>query len=79
MEEVTAAVGIGIPVAPYTLRYTRATDLAEAGMLREELHQMTGGTNWVGANECMPIETALTVEAYDRASQEVSRRLGLLK
>jgi hypothetical protein len=65
-------------ITPYTLRYTRATGLAEAGIPREELHQMTGEINWVNANEYLPVKIALTIEAYDRASEEVSKRLALI-
>jgi site-specific recombinase XerD len=75
VNDVANEVGIKIPVTPYTLRYTRATDLAEAGMAWKELQQMTGGINRVDAGEYQPIPTALTLAAYDQASQEVARRL----
>jgi hypothetical protein len=39
---------------------------------------MTGEINWVNANEYLPVKIALTIEAYDRASEEVSKRLALI-
>lgn len=82
IQQIVAAVanevGIKIPVTPYTLRYTRATDLAEAGMTWDELQQMTGGINKVDAGGYQAIPTVLALKAYDRVSEEVTRRLDLV-
>lgn len=48
-------------------------------MTWDELQQMTGGINKIDADGNHPIPTALALKAYDRVSEEVARRLDLVK
>jgi integrase/recombinase XerD len=72
---VTEETGIKTRVTPHILRHTRATDLVEAGMTRDQLHSMSGHEKSDTTDIYPRTAAVLTTEAYDLATRVLNAKM----
>lgn len=74
VNEVASEAGLAIKVTPHTLRHTRATQLVQAGMTRDELKPMLGHEKSDTTDIYTRTAAVLTTEAYDRAVKQLHQQ-----
>ena len=74
VDDVASEAGLSIKVTPHTLRHTRATQLVQAGMTRDELKPMLGHEKSDTTDIYTRTAAVLTVEAYDRAVNQLRQQ-----
>lgn len=75
VDEVATDAGLTTRVTPHTLRHTRATDLVEAGMTRDQLRSLLGHEKSDTTDIYTRTANVLTRDAYNEAAQIIQGKL----